>query len=60
MLTSSSVLVHYSPTLELTLACDASQYGLGAVLSHRFPNGEEKPMHMPPARYPNQSRITHS
>ena len=44
ILTSSSVLVHYSPTLEMTLACDASQYGLGAVLSHRFLNGEEKPI----------------
>ena len=44
MLTSSSVLVHYSPTLELTMACDASQYGLGAVLSHYFPKGEEKPI----------------
>ena len=44
LLTSSTVLVHYNPALELTLACDASQYGLGAVLSHHFPNGKEKPI----------------
>jgi len=44
MLTSSSMLTHYNPDFELTLACDASQYGLGAVLSHHFPSGEEKPI----------------
>ena len=44
MLTSSNVLTHFNPDLPLTLAGDASQYGLGAVLSHCLPNGEEKPI----------------
>ena len=43
-LASSEVLVHYDPNLPLKLDCDASAYGIGAVLSHVFPNGEEKPV----------------
>ena len=43
-LRSGKVLTHFSEQLPLILACDASPYGLGAVLSHRIPNGEEKPV----------------
>ena len=38
------MLVHYDPAIELILACDASPYGVGAVLSHRFSDTEENPI----------------
>ena len=44
LLLSSQVLVHFDPDKEVILACDASPYGLGAVLSHRMPNGAERPV----------------
>ncbi|XP_013920589.1 PREDICTED: arf-GAP with Rho-GAP domain, ANK repeat and PH domain-containing protein 3-like [Thamnophis sirtalis] len=44
MLTSAAVLIQYSDKLLLTLACDASPFGVGAVLSHVLPNGSEAPI----------------
>lgn len=41
---STKVLANYDPTQELVLACDASKYGLSAILSHRYANGEERPI----------------
>ena len=43
-LTTSQVLVHYDPTLPLSLAGDASAYGIGAVISHTLPDGSERPI----------------
>ena len=43
-LSSDNLLVHYNPSKELILACDASPYGIGAVLSHKLDDGIEKPI----------------
>ena len=39
LLISSKLLVHFDPDLKLLLACDASAYGVGAVLAHLMPDG---------------------
>ena len=38
------VLVHFDHTQPLTLACDASPWGVGAVLSHQYADGTERPI----------------
>ena len=43
-LVSADVLAHYDATLPLRLAADASAYGIGAVISHRMPDGAERPI----------------
>lgn len=43
-LSNAPVLTHFSDTLPLKLDTDASQYGIGAVISHVLPSGEEQPV----------------
>ena len=44
LLTSDNVLVHFDPFMDIVLACDASAYGIGAVLAHKMADGSEHPV----------------
>ena len=41
-LMSTEFLSHYDPQLPVSLACDASSVGVGAVIFHTLPDGTEK------------------
>ena len=43
-LQSAELLVHFDPAKELVLVTDASDYGVGAVLSHKMEGGTERPI----------------
>ena len=43
-LSDAPVLTHFSEKLPLKLDTDASNYGIGAVISHIYPSGEERPI----------------
>ncbi|XP_023243412.1 uncharacterized protein K02A2.6-like [Centruroides sculpturatus] len=45
MLTPETLLIHYDLNKPVLLSCDASPYGVGAVLSHILPDGSEAPIY---------------
>lgn len=44
IIASDLVLTHYNPELEIIVAADACNYGLGACILHRFLDGSMKPI----------------
>ena len=43
-LQADALLVHFDPNKPLIVEADASQYGIGAVLSHKMQDGQERPI----------------
>ena len=42
VLQSDLLLTHFDPEMNIIIAADASDYGVGAVISHQFAGGQEK------------------
>ena len=55
----SRLLVHFNSDLPLQLATDASVYGLVAVISHLYPDGEEKTIAFASRTLTQAKKITH-
>ena len=44
MIADGKLLVHYDAKKPLVMSCDASPYGISAVLAHKMSNGDERPI----------------
>ena len=44
-MTEDVLLAHYDPEVDLVLSCDATSFGIGAVLQQPGPKGELRPVH---------------
>ena len=42
--TTSTTLTHYDPTMPVSIACNASQVSIRAILFHNLPDNSEKPI----------------
>nr|CAX83692.1 Gap-Pol polyprotein [Schistosoma japonicum] len=59
LLTSNLLLTHYDPKVPIIVAADASSYGVGAVILHKFPIGNEKAiMHASKTLTPTEKRYS--
>nr|CAI5829053.1 unnamed protein product [Callosobruchus analis] len=58
-LCSDDVLVHYNPDVPVTLKIDSSDYGTGAILSHVFDSGVERPICYA-SRTPSKNELAYS
>lgn len=60
LLLSADVLAQYDIRQPVVVECDASAYGLGAVLSQPGEDGRERLVGLPQERWQSQNRTTHS
>ena len=59
ILMSGLSLTHYDPKQDIIVAAEASEYGIGAVLSHRFPDSSTKAVsHMSRSLTPTEKKYS--